>query len=179
MLYEVITFNFPEGDTVCLENQAPSYYQLCRDMGRERVWNTFTVVHRPVDKCENYVKRCVGIPGDSIQIVDGQLMVNGKPQDKIGEVQFRYAVLTDGTNLNPKAMQKLGISLGDFQNGYIQPGYYVFPMSDAVAEKMKSFSVVKAVHKINAGDTDLSRRIFPHDSRYKWNEDNFGPIYIV
>ena len=66
---DVVVFNFPEGDTVCVENQAPSYYDMVRLYGRERVWNDKQnfgeIIARPVDKRENYIKRCVGIPGDS------------------------------------------------------------------------------------------------------------------
>ncbi len=175
---DIVVFNFPEGDTVCLENQAPSYYQLVRDYGRDRIWQNYTVVHRPVDKCENYIKRCVGIPGDSLQVRDGQLYVNGAPQKHIGEVQYRYSVITDGSTLNPRALQKLGISLEDFQQGYVQPGYYVIPMSESVAQKIRTFNIIKKVERMNAGDADYSHRVFPHNSQYKWNEDNYGPIYI-
>lgn len=175
---DVVVFNFPEGDTVCVENQAPSYYQLVRDMGRDAVWKYYTVIHRPVDKCENYIKRCVAIPGDSIKIVEGQLYVNGKPQEPAGKIQYRYAIITDGSTINPKAMQKLGVAMDDFKQGYIQPGYYVLPLTNEMAERIRTFHIVKKVEKITAGDKDLSNRVFPHDSDYKWNEDNYGPIWI-
>jgi signal peptidase I len=175
---DVVVFNFPEGDTVCIENQAPSYYQLCRDLGRSEVWQRYTVIHRPVDKCENYIKRCVGISGDSLQVIDGQLYINGKPQVKAGEVQYRYVILTDGTQINPKALQKLGVSVDDYKQGYIQPGYYVLPLTESVAKRISTFNFVRKVEKTNAGNRDGSKYIFPHDSRYKWNEDNFGPIWI-
>ncbi len=175
---DVVVFNFPEGDTVCVENQAPSYYQLCRDMGRKNVWKRFTVIHRPVDKCENYIKRCVAIHGDSLQVINGQLYINGKPQIKAGEVQYRYAILTDGTQINPRALQKLGVSKEDFQQGYVQPGYYVLPLTDKMAKRISTFNIVKKIERINAGNRDGSSRLFPHDPRYKWNEDNYGPIWI-
>ncbi|MGD9993225.1 MAG: signal peptidase I [Salinivirgaceae bacterium] len=175
---DVVVFNFPEGDTVCLENQAPSYYQLVRDYGRERIWNEYTVAHRPVDKCENYIKRCVAIPGDSLKIVNGQLYINNNPQEVAGKVQYRYAILTDGSSINPKALQKLGVSMEDFQQGYIQPGYYVIPLTEEVAKRISTFNIVKSIERVNAGTRDGSKYIFPHDARYAWNEDNFGPIWI-
>ncbi len=175
---DVVVFNFPEGDTVCLEEQAPSYYDLCRRFGRENIWNRYTVIHRPVDKCENYIKRCVAIPGDSLKVVDGQLLINGKPQYKAGKVQYMYHIITDGSGINPKALEKLGISHEDFQNGYIQPGYYKIPMTEEIAEKIRTISIVKHIERANAGTTDRSNQVFPHDSRYPWNEDNFGPIWI-
>ena len=175
---DVVVFNFPEGDTICIENQAPSYYQLCRDMGRENIWKQYTVVHRPVDKCENYIKRCVAIPGDSLQVINGQLYINGKPQEKAGEVQYRYTILTDGTQINPRALQKLGVSVEDFQQGYIQPGYYVIPLTEKMANRISTFNIVKKIERINAGNRDGSKYVFPHNSQYKWNEDNYGPIWL-
>ena len=68
---DVVVFNFPEGDTVVLQDQVSSYYTLCRLYGRGYIKNNFDLVVRPVDKRENYVKRCVGIPGDSIEVRHG------------------------------------------------------------------------------------------------------------
>jgi len=175
---DVVVFNFPEGDTVCLEEQVQSYYQLVRYYGRQKVWNNFTVIHRPVDKCENYIKRCVAIHGDSIQVINGQLYVNGKPQTPAGKVQYRYLIQTDGGAINPKALERLGISMEDIRNGYIEPGLYNMPLTLETAERIRTFSNVKNIERSNAGDKDGSMYIFPHDSRYPWNEDNFGPLWI-
>ncbi len=175
---DAVVFNFPEGDTVCLGYENPSYYQTCRDAGRENVWKQYEVIYRPVDKRENYIKRCVGIPGDSIQVIDGQLYINGKPQVKKGEIQYQYEIFTDGSTFNPMALERLGISHDDFQRGYIQQGVYVLPLTEKVAKQIKTFKIVTKVVRRNKGTTDGSNYIFPHDSRYKWNEDNFGPIWI-
>ena len=175
---DAVVFNFPEGDTVCLGYENPSYYQTCRDKGRENVWKQYTIIHRPVDKRENYIKRCVGIPGDSIQVIDGQLYINGKPQEKKGEIQYQYEIFTDGSTINSKTIERLGISNDDFQRGYIQQGVYVLPLTEKVANQIKTFKIVTKVTRRNEGTTDGSNYIFPHDSRYKWNEDNFGPIWI-
>lgn len=174
---DVVVFNFPEGDTVCLENQAPSYYQLVRDAGRKTIWNYYTIGHRPVDKCENYIKRCVGIHGDSLQIIDGQLYVNGKPQAEVGHKQYRHTIITDGTQLNPKMLQKLGISKEDIAQGYIEPGHYNIPMDDELAKHFATFKFVKSITKDNAG-TRYEPRVFPHNKNFRWNEDNYGPIWV-
>jgi signal peptidase I len=174
---DVVVFNFPEGDTVCLEEQNQSYYQLCRDYGRDRVWKNYTVIHRPTDKCENYIKRCVAVPGDSLKIIDGQLFINNKKQGA-GEMQYRYNIITDGSSINPRALQRIGISMDDIKGGMIQPGYYNIPLTKEMAARIKTFSNVKSIERSNAGNRDGSSYIFPHDSNYKWNQDNFGPIYI-
>ena len=175
---DAVVFNFPEGDTVCLEEQAQSYYQLCRSYGRDNVWKRYTVAHRPVDKCENYIKRCVAIPGDSLQVIDGQLHINGRPQKQAGITQYKYAILTDGSSINPRAMQKLGISKEDFDYSMLGAGQYILPLSEENAKRIASFINVKQIQRINAGDRDGSNYIFPHDTLYRWNEDNFGPIWL-
>lgn len=182
---DAVVFNFPEGDTVCIENQAPSYYQLCRDDGRENVWKQYTVVHRPVDKCENYIKRCVAIPGDSLQIKDGQLYINGKPQDKAGEVQYRYIIYAKGDALNPVALKKLGVSYEDMLGQLIdRDGVRLhsmvvqLPLTNKVARRIATFINVEKIYRVNAGDRDGSKYVFPHSAQFKWNEDNYGPIWI-
>jgi signal peptidase I len=77
---DVVVFNFPEGDTVALNQQEASYYGLVRAYGRERVWDSLgPVVSRPVDKRENYIKRCIAIAGDSVYAINSVVYVNGQP----------------------------------------------------------------------------------------------------
>ena len=75
---DAVVFNYPDGDTTTLEFQSSrSYYSMCREMGRDFVNKNFTVVSRPVDKRENYIKRCVGLPGDTLNIVDQKVQMQG------------------------------------------------------------------------------------------------------
>ena len=83
---DVVVFNFPAGDTVLLENQGVTYYDVLRDYqtkygvedGRRRLFDEFTVITRPIDKRENYIKRCVALPGDTIGIKRGEVFINGE-----------------------------------------------------------------------------------------------------
>ncbi len=52
------------------------------------------LVYRPVDKRENYIKRCVGIPGDTLEIKGAQLYVNGKKAPIFERQNLGY--LTEG-----------------------------------------------------------------------------------
>ena len=78
---DIVVFNFPAGDTVALKVQNPDYYHLVEQYGREAILLNKTdfgdVIYRPVDKRENYVKRCIGMPGDTIEIRGNQVYIDG------------------------------------------------------------------------------------------------------
>lgn len=177
---DVVVFHFPEGDTVAINIPAQSYYQLTRMYGRDRVWsdkrNFGEVISRPVDKRENYIKRCVAIPGDEIKMERGQLFVNGQPQKSIAGMQHNYIVKTNGTSLNPKALEKLNIAVADRET--FSSEQYMFPLTEENVAKMKEFANVTAVEKLIEEPGKWDQNIFPSDKNYQWNVDNFGPITI-
>ena len=177
---DVVVFHFPEGDTVALNQPTQSYYQMLMLYGRERVWSdkrTFgDIISRPVDKCENYIKRCVGIPGDVINMERGQLYVNGKPQKEIPGMQMKYNIITNGTAINPKQLERLGISKDD-QRDYTSR-QYILPLTVENVEKIKQFSNVVSVNSMIEEPAVWDQLIFPSDERYQWNLDNWGPITI-
>lgn len=173
---DVVVFNYPEGDTVVLETQAEaSYAQLVRQMGRDAVRSnpSFTIVERPVDKRENYIKRCQAIGGDTLQIINGQVYINGKANPNSPTSQISFFVYTDGSTLNPEALMDMNIVYREEAFGI-----YSLHMTYEQAKVVKSWANVKEVKpKINVSNS-FSLEIFPHDPRYKWNEDNFGPLVI-
>ena len=67
---------------------------------------------RPVDKKENYIKRCIGIAGDTIAVVERQVFINGKPVEAPEKAQFGYYVKTDGSGFNKSALEKMDITEG-------------------------------------------------------------------
>lgn len=175
---DVVVFNFPEGDTVILQYQDVSYYAMVRDYGRDYLWKNFDIITRPVDKQENYIKRCVGVPGDSLYVKHDQLYVNGKKQETIGRVQYTYFIRTNGTPINAMNFEELGISQAD-QNYNAANCIYQLPLTDVAAEKIKSFNnVVNVTKSENTNPAIMTKSIFPHDPKYPWTEDNFGPIWI-
>jgi signal peptidase I len=107
---DVVVFNFPGGDTLTKEYDSKQpYYDIVRQIGRDETWSRFTVITRPVDKRENYVKRCVAVAGDIIKVVDGELYVNGKPSAFQNTTTFYY-VKTKGA-LDEETLQSAGIHL--------------------------------------------------------------------
>ncbi len=175
---DVVVFNFPAGDTVLLENQGVTYYDILRsyqtqygaEQGRKALFEDFTVITRPVDKRENYVKRCVALPGDTIEIINTVLYVNGEAEPEREGRQFIHSVQTTSP-LSAGVLEKLNIT-----EAYGNGSYYQMPLSDGVSEQVKALPNVVAVTKYIAQGANPD--IFPSDSRYEWNSDNFGKLWI-
>ena len=176
---DVVVFNYPDGDTVALKQQNSSYYSLVRQLGHERVWNDKfnfgDIVSRPVDKRENYIKRCIGLPGDTIQIIDEVVQINGKALDFPKLSQFMYQVKTDGNPINKRLIGKLDIT-EEVQT--TETGDQVITLTQESAAKLKELPNVLSVEKIIQPKGFWQPYIFPFDSTYAWNVDNFGPLYI-
>ena len=195
-----IVFNFPAGDTVAVEEPNISYYEIIRRMAkqmqeqynfgnnspmpieyfislaREEVWNNYEIIYRPVDRRDNYVKRCVGLPGDTIQIIKGDLYVNGKIIQENTTQQTSYYVTTDGTSINPKAFERLGISRTD--QAMVSKNVYYLPCTRSSAAAISKFTNVTGVAPATSRPGEFSFSIFPYDKNLAWNEDNFGPLWI-
>lgn len=176
---DVVVFNFPEGDTVALNMQDRSYYELIRTYGRDKVNGDKRVfgdiIYRPVDKRENYIKRCVAIAGDSLKIVKGQVYVNGKPQKEIPGIQYKYLVTIHGTTLNTSALEKLDISRAEIEGS---DSRYIMSLTTAQVKKMEGLKFIQSMEKVTWPEDNIDPSIFPSDARYTWNLDNFGPIRI-
>ena len=177
---DVVVFNFPEGDTVAVNVQNQSYYSLVRQYGRARVWQekeTFgEIISRPVDKRENYIKRCVGIAGDVIELKDGQLFVNGKEQQHFPGMQYDNIVTTNGTGFNKRTLEQLNIAEED-RHEYSNT-QYLFPLTQANEEKMKSMKNVTSIKRTLITSDNWDPSTFPFSSKYPWNVDNYGPLEI-
>ncbi len=130
---------------------------------------------RPIDKQTHYIKRCIGIPGDTLVIRNQVVYINGKAAKMPEEGMFIYEIMTDGTPLNAMTLSKMGINEGG--PGFM-PGQYRYFLTNEMAEKIKSFTNVKSVTRISQPEGLYEDFIFPHDPRLHWNLDNYGPIYI-
>ena len=133
---------------------------------------------RPVDKKENYVKRCVGIAGDKIEIINGQLMVNDKPQNEPEGMkkQFSYSVKTKGSGLNPKVLYKK-FDVTEGSRGSNVNEYNLF-LTDEAASGLKSFTNVNSIKQNIDTTSNNSEYYFPNKRDFNWNIDNYGPITI-
>lgn len=170
---DVVVFNFPEGDTVALEQQDQSYYGLVRSLGRDAVWESYHVTARPVDKRENYIKRCVAEAGDTLSIKDGVVFVNSKQAPIPPESERRYIVQTNGDPLNPDRLEELDMTANP--DATLSAGLFLYNLTPGNVATLKNFSVVKSIKPYFSGE----QSVFPYDTaHYHWTEENFGPLYI-
>jgi signal peptidase I len=174
---DIVVFNLPEGDTVALEIEENSnYYDLLRRYGRERIWEQYHVIARPVDKRENIIKRCLAIPGDTLQIKDGMVYINDRQAPVPPEGETEYWVQTSGEELNTQRLGDMGVI--DPAVSEEQPGLFRYNLSPSDVSTLQTFPMVQSIQPIlSRGFADPS--VFPHDTaNYHWNQDNFGPLPV-
>jgi signal peptidase I len=173
---DAVVFNVPAGDTVILEVPGTTYYDAVRAVGREMIHRDYTVVTRPVDKRENYIKRCVGLPGDVLEIVGSELRVNGEVFEPAAGQQFNYRIHTDGRQIAAQRFEEMGISHADLSQAYdIGSQSYTLPLTRENAERIAKMGNVLGVEQVAYDD---SFGVFPNDTAYHWTPDDFGPLWV-
>ena len=176
-LNDVVVFNAPAGDTAIAEQPDMDYYQACRLYGREAVHNKYTILSRPLDKKENLIKRCVGVPGDVIEIKNTIVYVNGTPGAAYPHTKQNYIVRTNGGAPTVED-DKMELVQGLSSNMY---AYNL--ANDQVAAMKKANNVLSAELYLRdvpgVAPSEPGEWVFPLDTAdYKWNRDNYGPITI-
>lgn len=194
---DAVVFNFPEGDTVVANFQNQSYYQLVRNYGRKKIHDpnfrmlnmvdgqvrqvpTGGILVRPLDKKENYIKRCVAVAGDSLEVRNGVVYVNSLEQPLPPDGQLAYEFVLRSKFNEKRLKEMLDISPDDISPS--ENGGVSIPLTAAAAEKLKGFDNVISMTRQNhprGYSNDYARLpYFPNHPDYDWTEDNFGPIYI-
>jgi signal peptidase I len=180
---DVVVFNFPAGDTIInlpTFGSAVPYYDVLREQykgNREALKADYPILVHPMDKTDNYIKRCVGLPGDVIQVRNGQLFVNNQPAFVSPGQQSDYLVETSSP-FSPDFLQnKLGIDLDNPGDAIdvINNNTYRINMTAADLALVKKEPNCKSVsfYPLPAED------VFPFDPQnFPWSADNYGPLHI-
>ncbi|MCT4613488.1 MAG: S26 family signal peptidase [Marinifilaceae bacterium] len=195
---DVVVFNFPAGDTIIVGRENPDYYmQLMRKQYADKrmdimngnkllsdeEYNTnarnffkknFEIRYRPVDKRENYIKRCVGVPGDTLTSINGDLYINKEAQIQISEKQYNYMIATNGNRINPRILDKMGIAKDDILS---DGSHYQLPLTDKNLTRLNNMKSISSVVKQIKSKGQLED-VFPFIPELRWNRDNFGPLYV-
>ena len=183
---DVVVFNFPVNDTLINDEaqqfgSQTTYYQVVRQIGREETWNRYgnDIITRPVDKRENFIKRCVGVGGDVLQVVNGNVLINGQPQVVFPQSEINYILQTPANSLLDKdKLAELGIKSRLDQQGelyQIDQTKWLVNITNEEKLKLKLPQGYSITDYIMTADKDL----FPYyDTTRHWSADNFGPIMI-
>lgn len=189
---DVVVFNFPAGDTVInkpgFQSEVP-YYQVIREIangnveeGRRMVLSNpeqFPLIIRPVDKRENYIKRCVAVAGDTLEIRNGIIYVNGQQGLLPPKSQISYTVVTNGQPLDEDVMrEEYDLDVYDLDKKEAvptgNPNEYTMLLTNEAKDKMLKNGLAKSITPI----LNAPYQVYPYDTSHRWNEDNFGPIWI-
>jgi signal peptidase I len=151
---DVIVFNFPSEDLFPLNGKAKNY---------------------PVDHRTHFIKRCVGLPGDTLEIIDREVFINGKALPYPKKVLFNYIVKMDTSKSDSVKLKTLGMVRESSQ------GRFTFSTLALLPEQADS---LKKVRQIISVDPELTQKgiydeqLFPHSQRFTWNLDNYGKVVI-
>ncbi|MGZ5244641.1 MAG: signal peptidase I [Bacteroidia bacterium] len=165
------------------------YYRL---PGWEKIKNNDIVVFnwpaeelgRPIDKTDNYIKRCIAIPGDTLQIIDREVYLNGKKTAFPEFSQFLYQVGLSGNSFIQRSeLHGLGIT-GDDMKGPLgtdpKTGYSIYQaaLTQHAANELKKHENVKQVEPLILPKGYFQQDVFHQYASLPWNVDNFGPLYV-
>jgi signal peptidase I len=186
---DVVVFNFPEGDTLIdlpeYESKDP-YYDVCRrlghgnpDSGRQIIMNDpeqYPLIIHPVDKQENYIKRCVAVAGDTLQIRDQVPYINGVASTFPPESETDYRVRTGGQPLDELQMKKeynVEIDNSVEMQALDSPNTYRMLLTWQARKKMlENGLALSAIPMIRHSE------VYPYSPLEPWTEDNYGPVWI-
>lgn len=180
---DAVVFNFPANDTLINDEMnygsKTTYYQAVREMGRDKVWNDFgdIIITRPVDKRENFIKRCVAIAGDTLQIKNSVVFINGAAQPFPAQSERFYVVQTSGA-IDEDQLAEIGVHTDPTLNELITSGNGTYMINMTPEEKQK-VSTMKNVVRINDFYAQVSNELYPYyDTTAHWSIDNFGPLWV-
>lgn len=192
---DIFVFNFPAGDIYLEGKENPDYHTWKRGiisqiksqdktsrseeeyerMAEQWLSEKNTVRTHPVDKRENFIKRCIAIAGDVIEAKEGKMYINGSPQKAFENILFMYAVnMKNNSLLTFESLEPEGVSMDDYRN-YQRTG--MLPLSEKMVKAVQEMDNVVSVQK-QIAKPGIDGGVFPFVPSLGWNLDNFGPIKI-
>ena len=167
--------NRPNPDSLSAELRI-QYFDAIYAAGRNELWQNPAeygeIITRPTDRRENYVKRCVGLPGQTLEIRNHIVYLDGKANKEPENVQYTYRVKLK-QSIPEEVMDDLGISMEDLTS--LNTVGYMPLTKHAVASLQARTDIVESV-TLNTDANDLE--IYPLNGNKHWTRDNYGPVWI-
>ncbi|HET9058266.1 MAG TPA: S26 family signal peptidase [Chitinophagaceae bacterium] len=188
---DVVVFNFPAGDTIINEPGYGSfkfYYGVLRETpyngDRKKLFEDHpNILVHPVDKTDNYIKRCVAIAGDTLEIKDREVYINGEKQALPPHHEFHY-ILESSRFISDEDFKEAGVNAGyessDRNDVFSleQSGLYEGNFTDESLKKLSASIPGLKITPLNSKYEGGVPTVFPYDTLHKWTVDNYGKIYI-
>lgn len=202
---DALVFNYPDGDTVIVAYQSNvSYFDYKRQIAsmlkendrqtkgevldekaylnqaKQIILKEYELTVRPVDKKENFIKRCVALPGDIFEIKNGNVYINGELGWQPPTAYNEYIVQTDGVISLKKMMESCGMEGNQLSSSDNRTNSYYFSMSEKQVECLKTYPKVVSVNrKLDYHETlPYASIMFPHVQNNNWSVDFYGPIEV-
>ncbi|MEP7195396.1 MAG: signal peptidase I [Saprospiraceae bacterium] len=167
--YDPFVFNWPVGDSIFLgKTRSWAAFQVTSNSGAAEDAEGASLRVRPLDKKDHYIKRCVGMPGDSLQVINKQLFINGQAAMNPTHMQYLYRIAGGGSKLSFKKLEALGVNIYDES---AKAGYLY--LDNKQLESIKAMSPEIVIEPYIAPISD----VFPNGQK-GWSFDNYGPIWI-
>ena len=167
--------NRPDPNTLSPADRL-KFFQQVYQIGRRQIeanpQEYGEVMTRPTDRRENYVKRCVGLPGQTLEIKNRVVYLDGKPNKEPDNVQYTYRLKLK-RNLPEELIEDLGITNEEL--GILNAMGYMPMTKRTAAELSKRKDLVEYV-EINTDADEWD--IYPLNGNKHWTRDNYGPIWI-
>ena len=157
---DIVVFNWPV-DTMRFMTSTDKYY------------------YKPIDKKTNYVKRAVGVPGDSLSIIDGKVYINSQPLKLPGraKLQYNYIGTSKGKAFDPYYLYERYDITDPYRYDQVSHRFVINLTDDSYA-KFKNHPNVASLERVNDSTGNKDSRLFPNSKSLNWNQDNMGPIFI-
>ena len=204
---DAVVFNFPPGDTIIVDPvyAGHDYYGILRSQALRSANNDLVkfsedpekyispirnkaksrpgLMQRPIDKKENYVKRCIGLPGETLQIIDRQVHIDGVAIANPDNLQYEYIVSFDSRRKAESAYKSLGLTKEDMGDQVqVESGIgLIIALTNSEVELLKNSGAANSVELLSTVNRKGTLSMFPnvYDEEFnEWTPDDLGPIYI-
>ncbi|MFN7833348.1 MAG: signal peptidase I [Bacteroidota bacterium] len=165
-----IVFNWPAGDSVILAPDRSWDMNQARLKWGASAMSRAKIITRPIDKKDHYIKRCIAIAGDSLQIRGGQVYVNGQAAQNPTHMQFSYILSApQGVSVRPEQLEAMNINLPEARGNVVQ-------LDEKQLQGVKALGLNAEREKSPAAPGYM----FPNDRKLysNWTVDDFGPIWV-
>jgi len=172
--FDPVVFNYPEGDSVYVTPDR-TYSEYDNRRMNMHIEQSFPLTTRPMDKMDHYIKRCIGMPGDTIKIINKQVFIDGNKAQNPRYMQ-NICKVTPAQPVDMEVMSDLGVNLN-----YSKPEAGIYSLT--LEQRQYLEQNVKGVQiqvQESGQNPAFAAILFPHDpTQYKgWTPDNYGPIWV-